>query len=130
MFCDWSLISASFFLLTALAVFFLKVNYLLVISLVCVGIFSLFHHTRNYTTKSNDPLKYIDRFFAVLLGIIIIYVFGLTSLIYIVPAVIIYFIVTFSNINPCVKSILHMLLHIIINIGVLVQAIIYNKNHK
>ena len=129
MFCDWSLISASFFLLTALGVFFLKVNYLLVICLVCVGIFSLFHHRRNYTTKSNDLLKYIDRFFAVLLGIIIIYVFGWTSLIYIVPAVIIYFIVTFSNINPCVKSVLHMFLHILINVGVLVQAVMYNNKH-
>ena len=113
MFCDWSLISASFFLITAVVVLILNVNYLLVIGLACVGIVSLFHHTRNYTQSYNDPLKYIDRFFAVLLGIIVIYVFGWTSLVYLIPTVILYIIVTFSHIDPCIKSILHMLLHII-----------------
>ena len=130
MFCDWSLISASFFLVTAVVVLVLKVNYLLVIGLTCVGIVSLFHHRRNYTQSYNDPLKYIDQFFAVLLGIIIIYIFGWTSLLYLVPAVILYIIVTFSYIDPCTKSILHMVLHIIINVGVVVQAVMYNKNKK
>ena len=130
MFCDYSLLSSPLFLVAALVLYYLRINSVLVILLICVGLLSCVHHTRNFNASYNDALRYVDILFAISLGIVILYVFGWPALIYLIPAVLIFIFGSCSKLDPCLKSFLHMLLHIIIVVGLIVQAIIVSKCTK
>ena len=127
MFYKFCLLSSPLFLVTALILYYLKANYILIATLVCVGILSCIHHSRT-KVHNLDIIRCVDIFFAISLGIIVFFMLGPWSLAYLIPVILIYLFISKNKyFNTLVRCCWHMILHLIVCSGIIIQSYIKYK---
>ena len=79
-----------------------------------VGLLSIFHHSRSYEQEFNDLFRYLDIFFANLLGLYIFYLFPNKETVFFL-SLISFLYLSIQKINSFqYKSLLHSFIHIIL----------------
>jgi len=123
----FSRLSCPLFLVTAVILYYMKTNRILQVLLVCVGILSCMHHGRTLSNNKLDCLRCFDILFANILGLFILITLGPWSLVYLIPAVILFIISKNQSLSFQLRNFCHMLLHIIVCVGIIIQSYIKYK---
>lgn len=97
-------------LISSICMFFVSI-YLKNILAIIVSVFSVLHHCRTYEDDDNDIFRYIDIFFALLLG----FSFALhpENFVYLCLIIFIYSFIQIVK-SSHLKSIMHMILHFVV----------------
>jgi hypothetical protein len=127
MFVKFSRLSCPLFLITSAILYYMKGNSTLQIILLCVGVLSCMHHARSLNDNEVDILRVLDILFANILGILVFVILGPWSLVYLIPAVILFVISKNKRLPFDVRNFGHMWMHIIICLGIIVQSYLKYK---
>lgn len=79
-----------------------------------VGLLSIFHHSRSYEQEFNDLFRYLDIFFANLLGLYVFYLFPTIYSVFLLSLIGFLFLSLQKIESPIYKSFFHSIIHILV----------------